>query len=123
MGFLTSTTSTLRKAILIGWAFGVLWIYLGNLVNFHQHHIWGKQLIPVACSSTRAKEKDSASFIKNDGNAKSFGNGLHFDFSSPDTQVLDILQLEVISTYLILPNAPLLLQGIQAFSFRGPPSA
>jgi hypothetical protein len=123
MGFLTSTTSTLRKAILIGWAFGVMWIYLGNLVNFHQHHIWGKQLIPVACSSTRAKEKDSASFVKNDGSAKSIGSGLLFDFSFPDTQVSDILQLEVISTYFNLSNAPILLQGIQAFSLRGPPTA
>jgi hypothetical protein len=123
MGFLTSTTSTLRKAILIGWAFGVMWIYLGNLVNFHQHHIWGKQLIPVACSSTRAKEKDSASFVKNDGSAKSIGSGLHFDFSFPDTQVFHILQLEVISTYFNLANAPILLQGIQAFSLRGPPTA
>jgi hypothetical protein len=123
MGFLTSTTSTLRKAILIGWAFGVMWIYLGNLVNFHQHHIWGKQLIPVACSSTRAKEKDSASFVKNDGSAKSIGSGLHFDFSFPDTQVFDILQLEVISSYFNLSNAPILLQGIQAFSLRGPPTA
>jgi hypothetical protein len=123
MGFLTSTTSTLRKAILIGWAFGVMWIYLGNLVNFHQHHIWGKQLIPVACSSTRAKEKDSASFVKNDGSAKSFANAHHFDFSFPDTQVFDILQLEVISTYFNLSNAPILLQGIQAFSLRGPPTA
>ncbi|MEI8048969.1 MAG: hypothetical protein WCI92_16420 [Bacteroidota bacterium] len=123
MGFKGKISASLRKAILLGWAFAVVWIYLGNLVNFHQHHIWGKQLIPVACSSTRAKEKDSASFVKNDGNSKSFGNGQHFDFSSPDTQVCNILQPEIVSTYFKLPNAPVLLQGIQAFSLRGPPSA
>ncbi len=123
MGYKGKISASLRKAILLGWSFAVVWIYLGNLVNFHQHHIWGKQLIPVACSSTRVKEKDSASFVKNDGNSKSFGNGQHFDFSSPGTQVFSILQTEIVCAYFNLPNATVLLQGIQAFSLRGPPTA
>lgn len=45
-----------RRIILL-WAVSVLWIYVGNIINFHQHHIWGKQLIPVACTSNRTKEK------------------------------------------------------------------
>jgi len=123
MGFLHSTTSTLRKAILIGWAFGVMWIYLGSLINFHQHHIWGKQLIPVACSSNRAKEKDASTSIKIDGSFIYFGNTQHFDFSTPTVQDFDILQPEVISAYFNLPSVPVSLQGIQAYSLRGPPTA
>lgn len=123
MSYLRSTTSLLRKAILIGWALAVVWIYLGNLVNFHQNRIWGKQLIPVACSNTRVKEKDDASFVKNDINSKSFDSGQHFDFTTPDQRVTDIPQIEVVSSFIILPDIPVLLQGIQAFSFRGPPSA
>lgn len=123
MGFLRSLTSALRKFILIGWALAVVWIYLGNLVNFHQHHIWGKQLIPIACYSTRAKEKDAASFVKNDGNLKLSDSGHQFDFTMPDQHVSDILYLEIILPHFIQSDTPLLYHGIQAFSRRGPPTA
>jgi len=123
MSYLRSATSVLRKAILIGWALAVVWIYLGNLVNFHQNRIWGKQLIPVACSNTRVKEKDEASFVKNDRNSKSFDSGQHFDFTTPDQRVIDISQFEVATFFIILPDIPVFQQGIQAFSLRGPPSA
>jgi hypothetical protein len=39
------------------WAFAMLWLYIGNIINFHQHQIWGKQLLPVACTSVRSKGK------------------------------------------------------------------
>jgi len=123
MGYFRSAKSILRKAILIGWAVAVVWIYLGNLVNFHQHHIWGKQLIPVACSSTRYKEEDTASLVKNDSNSKNFDSGLHFIFTTPGQQISDIPYFEIVSSYLLPSDAPVLPQGIQAFSFRGPPSA
>lgn len=123
MGYLRSTTSVLRKAILIGWAVAVVWIYLGNLVNFHQHHIWGKQLIPVACSSTRYKDEDSGSFVKNDISSKSFNSSIHFDFASPACQVSIIPYFEIVSSQLILSDAPVIQQGILAFSLRGPPLA
>jgi hypothetical protein len=123
MGYLGSTKSVLRKAILIGWAVAVVWIYLGNLVNFHQHHIWGKQLIPVACSSTRYKEEDSASLVKNDSNSRNFDSGLYFNFATPGQQISDITYFEIVTTYLLQPATPVLPKGIQAFSYRGPPSA
>jgi hypothetical protein len=123
MRYLQSTTSLLRKAILIGWALAVVWIYLGNLVNFHQNRIWGKQLIPVACSSTRVKEKDEASFVKNDRSSKFFDSGQHFDFTTPGQRICDIPYFEVATVYFLPPDALVIIQGIQAFSFRGPPSA
>ncbi len=123
MGYLRSTKSLLRKFILIGWALAVIWIYLGNLVNFHQNRIWGKQLIPVACSSTRVKEKDAATFVKNDGNSKWFASGHQFDFSTPDQQIIYIAYPEITSCYFIFPDIPLLKRDSQAFLNRGPPSA
>jgi hypothetical protein len=123
MGSIKSTTSVLRKAILIGWAVAVVWIYMGNLVNFHQHHIWGKQLIPVACSSTRYKDENSTSLVKDNINSKSFDSGIHFDFALPGYQVSIISYFEIVSSHLILPDAPVLQQGILAFSLRGPPIA
>lgn len=39
------------------WVFAMLWLYIGNIINFHQHQIWGKQLLPVACTSVRSKGK------------------------------------------------------------------
>lgn len=123
MSYLRSTTSILRKAILVGWAVAVVWIYLGNLVNFHQHRIWGKQLIPVACSSTRYKEESSSSVIKLGNPSNNFDSGLHFDFTLPGRQIIHIPFVEIVSTYLHFSDTPALFRGIEAFSFRGPPSA
>jgi len=123
MVHLRKVSSVLRKMLLIGWAFAVLWIYVGNLVNFHQNRIWGKQLIPVAYSSTRVKEKDAASFIKNNRNSKFIDSGAHFDFTTPDQAVSEVLYTEIFASYHILYDSPVLRLGIQAFSFRGPPSA
>lgn len=123
MGYLRSTKSLLRKFILIGWAVAVVWIYLGNLVNFHQHHIWGKQLIPVACSSTRYKDENSGSFAKNDNNSKSFDTNLHFDFTTVAQPISITPYFGIVLSPLYLSDIPLLPEDILAFSFRGPPAA
>jgi len=123
MGYLRKVSSLLRKTLLIGWALAVTWIYLGNLVNFHLNRIWGKQLMPIECSSTRVKEKDAASFVKNDRYSKSVDSGLQFDFTITSNQISEIPYTELVSSHLDVSDIPLLHQGIQAFSFRGPPSA
>ncbi len=116
-------TSLLRKTLLIGWALAVIWVYMGNLVNFHQNRIWGKQLMPVECSSTRVKEKDAASFVKNDRNSKNLDSGSQFDFATPEQYVSETFYIKIVSPYHNLSDFPVLHQKIQAFSFRGPPSA
>ncbi len=123
MSYLSSTKSVLRKTILIGWAVAVVWIYLGNLVNFHQHHIWGKQLIPVACSSTRYKDENSSIGFKNDSKTINFNSGLQFDFTTPDQHVSEVAYIEVVSFQPILSDSPVLYQGLKALTLRGPPSA
>lgn len=123
MGFLSSGKSITRKFILIGWACLVIWLYLGNLVNFHQYRIWGKQLIPIACSSTRVKDKDSVSFVKNGKSDRLFSLEQQFDFTTPDQLPFVDYLSEVVFTTFILPDAPVNKQVIQALLFRGPPSA
>ena len=116
-------TNLLRKALLIGWALAVIWIYLGNLVNFHLYRIWGKQLMPVECSLTRVKEKDTASFVKTDRNSKHIDSGSHFDFTLPGSQSIQVVYIDCVSSNFGITDTPLLQLGIKAFSFRGPPTA
>jgi hypothetical protein len=123
MRYLRSAINLLRRLILIGWAFAVVWIYVGNLVNFHQHRIWGKQLIPVACYSTRAKEKDGLLIVKKDSDLRLSLPGQHFDFTTPDQELAESPFVEIISFYSPLSDAPVLQQAFVALSFRGPPAA
>ena len=123
MRYLRSAASVLRKLILLGWALAVVWIYLGNLVNFHQNRIWGKQLIPVACYSTRAKEKDGLFVVTNDSDSRLSLPGLYFDFTTPAQAVTELPVFGFISVYTSLSDAPVLLQDFAALSYRGPPSA
>ena len=123
MGFLQLFSNRLRKLILLGWAFAVVWIYLGNLVNFHQNHIWGKQLIPTACYSTRAKEKNVSPDFEKYNSLKHSLPGLHFDFSTPDQQVFEISFIDITSDFIFYKDFPVAQQGFETLSFRGPPSA
>ncbi|MDD2528347.1 MAG: hypothetical protein PHW35_11145 [Lentimicrobiaceae bacterium] len=42
-----------QKATLVATAFLVFWIYLGALINFHQHHIFGHTLISMGIVNKR----------------------------------------------------------------------
>lgn len=123
MSYLGSTKSVLRKTILIGWAVAVVWIYLGNLVNFHMNHIWGKQLIPVEWSTTHGKEKKSGQQIKNDRNSDNVYSGTQFDFTVLEQQVSNIPYYEIILSQFNPVDPTVLSQGSRAISLRGPPSA
>ena len=113
----------MRKLILIGWALSVVWIYIGNLVNFHQHRIWGKQLIPVAAYSTRAKEKDGLSSVDDNTDSKLAIAGLHLDFSTPEHQLPLLPSDRFISDIFFQPESPVIIQVNNALTFRGPPTA
>jgi len=121
MKMLRQSKSFFRKAILLGWSLAVLWIYVGNLVNFHQHHIWGKQLIPVACYSTRSKEKDSSLANDQGENKTTFVISQHFDFAIVGEQISDLYNPEIKTLYFDHTDTPLPQWGILAYSLRGPP--
>lgn len=48
----TIIEKTMRIAILAT-AFFVFWIYLGSIINFHQHHIFGRSLMPQGILAKR----------------------------------------------------------------------
>jgi hypothetical protein len=122
MSYLRKSLNVFRKALLLSWALAILWIYLGNLVNFHLYRIWGKQLMPVECSATRSKEKDASPYVKNNQYSKHIDSGSNFNFVIAEHQVTGNQYCIVISSSLDCPTSAVLDQGIQAFSFRGPPS-
>lgn len=41
------------RFVVLATAFLVFWIYLGSLINFHQHHIFGRCLMPQGILSKR----------------------------------------------------------------------
>jgi len=50
-------TGKILKSFLFLWAAAILWIYVGSLVNFHQHKIWGRPLLPQLLYAKRDKEQ------------------------------------------------------------------
>jgi hypothetical protein len=50
-------TGKILKSFLYIWAAAILWIYIGSLVNFHQHKIWGRPLLPQLLYAKRDKEQ------------------------------------------------------------------
>jgi len=50
-------TGKINKAFLYLWAASILWIYIGSLVNFHQHKIWGRPLLTQLLYAKRDKEQ------------------------------------------------------------------
>ncbi|NTW26095.1 MAG: hypothetical protein HGA37_15460 [Lentimicrobium sp.] len=49
------------RIAILATAFFVFWIYLGSIINFHQHHIFGRSLMPQGILSKR-EETVQASF-------------------------------------------------------------
>jgi hypothetical protein len=50
-------TGKILKSLLFLWAAAILWIYIGSLVNFHQHKIWGRALLPQLIYAKRDKDQ------------------------------------------------------------------
>ena len=118
---LSTSVSLVRKVFLIVWAVAVFWIYLGNLVNFHLYKIWGKQLIPVACSSTRSKEKDSIAFAKNSVFSKSLDKVFHSDFLNTYRDISVATSTLSLCISFHSPQNSSYSLGLASWSLRGPP--
>ena len=53
MSYLNPHHKRIQKVTLLATAFLVFWIYLGSLINFHQHHIFGRTLISTCIVNKR----------------------------------------------------------------------
>jgi hypothetical protein len=114
-----------QKRLLILWAFAIGWFYLGSLINFHQHHIWGKSLIPQINACSRSKGKSLAG-DKNGGAA-----GFHLPLTN-DIADAEIIQRFIIQepVYSCLKTSCFLInsflppnEGSASSHLRGPPQA
>lgn len=113
----------MRSLLLVGWAFAIFWLYIGNLVNFHQHKIWGKQLLPIACTTNRSKEKETASFYKYGKDSYSFTPGHHVDFFvTHDSRLICDSKVSTIIFNDKSNDLPF-WQAIKEHTLRGPPQA
>jgi hypothetical protein len=114
-----------QKHLLLIWAFAIGWFYLGSLINFHQHHIWGKQMIPQVNSCSRNKSKTAPGY----GNDETAGFHLPANDFISDTQtsfgfIFDEPNLEIAGAYCLLAHP--VIQNNDGFAFshlRGPPQA
>ncbi len=88
------------KRILLVWVFAMMWMYVGNIINFHQHHIWGKQLIPVALTSNRSKEK---SLVKYQDNCTQLSFAGHFTVFISGAVSMDDLPVSTTVSRISIP--------------------
>jgi len=115
-----SAVNKFQKYLVVCLAFSVLWIYIGNIINFHQHRIWGKQLLPVASYVTRSKEKNLDVLLKTEVTSFQAGAVLKGFCSSgvPGLQQpVKIISLIAVPEQSALPLCPYQ----QAHTLRGPP--
>jgi hypothetical protein len=101
-------TGKILKSFLFLWAAAILWIYIGSLVNFHQHKIWGRPLLPQLLYAKRDKEQsiDYNKLIKPDF-PKDINPG-GFDYfagitAAPPSGPLDPASFSCITTATIIP--------------------
>ena len=114
-----------KKHLLLIWAFAIGWFYLGSLINFHQHHIWGKQMIPQVNACSRNKSKTAPGY----GNDETTGFHLPANDFNSDIQTsvgfsfreptFVITTLNSILANPVIPND----DGFAFSQLRGPPQA
>jgi hypothetical protein len=115
---------TIKNTFLIFWATAVLFICIGSLVNFHQHKIWGKALLPQLLYTKRDKEK-SLDLLKSFKPGISNGHTIYkvIDFATiqdqPSILTAFCIQDLINGDFLFIPD----LQQFPLTSLRGPPVA
>jgi hypothetical protein len=118
-------TPTRRKFFLCFWATSIVWMYVGLLVNFHQHKIWGKELIPQFVFYKRGVDKPFKSWDLSkkarDNSGESFD---HFDFTFIQAGDATVLQYASLSSLLPCVTSPLITpHPYSSVGLRAPPIA
>jgi hypothetical protein len=118
-------SATSRKGLILLWVFAIGWFYLGSLINFHQHHIWGKSLIPQINACSRSKGKT----LIGDNNEDSSGVQLTLTndnyiaesiegFAIPEPVYITVAGIQNLIDPFFPPH-----KGCASFQLRGPPQA
>ena len=116
-------TGKILKSFLYIWAAAILWIYVGSLVNFHQHKIWGKALLPQLLYAKRDKEHsiDYNKLIKPD-HPKEF-NSCNLDYFAgiPASPSIEYWNVSSSTDIILSANIILLKRFISSDGLRAPP--
>jgi hypothetical protein len=66
------------KSIFIPWAIAVILLCTGSLINFHQHRIWGRPLLPQLIAHKKDVEKTQTDLVLAKINADKDLSIVHF---------------------------------------------
>lgn len=102
-------------------ALAFIWTFVGALINFHQHQIFGKELIEKAYPHIKPKTKDKLTF---DGTFEVEKELICFNVSDQEIKAETInLVLTSYSTHRLFHKMKIPDQEFdQRLLFRGPPS-
>jgi hypothetical protein len=118
-------TGKILKSFLFLWAAAILWIYIGSLVNFHQHKIWGRPLLPQLLYAKRDKDQtiDFNKLIKPDL-PKDINPG-NFDYFNGIPVSLSSEYLNLSFSYSFISPAEIVLteRFVSSNGLRAPPLA
>ena len=107
----------MEKVAIVALASVVFWIYLGALINFHQHHLFGRTLIPNGIVSKREESILSSNDLPT---IDSF-----FSPVIPVEQTAKTLKLQFTRIFLpdFSPSAVLVIGIPASHGLRAPPFA
>jgi hypothetical protein len=115
-------TGKILRSFLFLWAAAILWIYIGSLVNFHQHKIWGKALLPELIYAKRDKDQsiDYTKLIKPDL-PRDINPGSFDSFSTIPGSFIEYFTSS--SSYHFISTAEIILikRAVSSNGLRAPP--
>jgi hypothetical protein len=116
-------TGKILKSFLYIWAASILWIYVGSLVNFHQHKIWGKALLPQLLYAKRDKEHsiDFNKLIKPDIPKDINPCNLDYFTGIPVSPSTEYLIFSFSASFVLTAETILVKRFISSDGLRAPP--
>lgn len=112
----TSRIGKFSNIVIVTVAFLVFWVYLGSIINFHQHHLFGRNLMP---QGILAKREDSAQAALS---LQSFPVLLTDDFTQNSDLLQQPAELTIFSEYGTGHELSV-KSGLPLYhSLRGPPA-
>jgi hypothetical protein len=116
-------TGKILKSFLFLWAAAILWIYIGSLVNFHQHKIWGRPLLPQLLYAKRDKEQsvDFNKLLKPDVPKIINPDNLDLFTGIPFSSSIDYCKFSSSSYISLTANTILTQRFVSSNGLRAPP--
>jgi len=105
----------LSRIVILAVASLIFWVYLGSIINFHQHHIFGRNLMPQGILAKREESVFAAA------NLQAFPLLQSDDFSDAAGLLQEPAEITLFSDYGSSQEITI-KSGLPVFhSLRGPP--